>query len=61
MLITLRMGAFDCTSIQRQCNDKMGSKCNSNSIIVVNYNINNKNNDNNTNKVIIIMKVKQQL
>ena len=35
------------------------SKCNSNSIVVVNYNINNKNNYNNTNKVIIVMKVEQ--
>ena len=37
----------------------MGSKCNSNSIIVVNYNIDNNSNDNNTNKVIIAMKVEQ--
>ena len=34
----------------------MGSRCNSNCIFVVNYNINNKNNDNNTNKIIKVMK-----
>ena len=34
----------------------MGSRCNSNRIFVVNYNINNKSNDNNTNKMIKVMK-----
>ena len=53
------MGVFECTSIQRQFKDKMGSRCNSNSIIIVNYSINNKNNDNNTNKMIIVMKEEQ--
>ena len=38
----------------------MGSKYNSNSIVMVNYNINNKNNNNNTNKVIIVMKKVEQ-
>ena len=33
--------------------DKMGSKCNSNCIFVVNYNINN---NNNTNQIIKVMK-----
>ena len=37
----------------------MSSKCNSNSIIIVDYNINNKNNGNNTNKVITVVKVEQ--
>ena len=34
----------------------MGSRCNSNCIFVVNYNINSKNNDNNTNKMIKVIK-----
>ena len=34
----------------------MGSRCNSNCIFVVNYNINNKNNDNNTTKMIKVIK-----
>ena len=38
--------------VEIQFKDKMGSNCNSNSIIVVDYNINNKNNGNNTIKVI---------
>ena len=42
------MVVLECTSIQRQFTDKVGSKHNSNGIIVVNCNINNKNNDNNT-------------
>ena len=51
--------------MQRQFKDKMGSKYNSNSIVMVNYNINNKNNNNNnnnnnTNKVIIVMKKVEQ-
>ena len=46
-------------SIQKQFKDKVGNKCNSNSIVVVNQNINNKNNDENTNKVIIVMKVER--
>ena len=60
------MGLFECTSLQRQFKDKMGSKYNSNSIVMVNYNINNKNNNNNnnnnnnTNKVIIVMKKVEQ-
>ena len=37
----------------------MSSTCNSNSIIIVDYNINNKNNGNNTNKVITVVKVEQ--
>ena len=37
------MRVFECTSIQRQFRDKMGSKCNSNSIVIVNYIINNRN------------------
>ena len=52
------MRVFECTSIQRQFRDKLGSKCNSNSIVIVNYNINNRNN-NNTNKVITVIKVEQ--
>ena len=47
-------------SMQKQFKDKVGNKCNSNSIVVVNWNINNKNNDDNTNKVIIVMKVVEQ-
>ena len=56
------MGLFEGTSLQRQFKDKMGSKYNSNSIVMVNYNINNKNNNNNnnTNKVIIVMKKVEQ-
>ena len=56
------MRVFECTSIQRQFKEKIGIKCNSNSIIIGNYNIDNKNNDdndNNTYKVIIVMKVEQ--
>ena len=44
----------------RQFKDKMGSKYNSNSFVMVNYNINNKNNNKNTNKVIIVMKKVEQ-
>ena len=54
------MKVFECTRIQRQLKDKKGSKCNSNSSVVGNYNINNKNNDNNDNNtynMIIVMKV----
>ena len=53
------MGVFECTSIQMQFNDKMGNIWNSNSIIIVNFNITNKNNDNNTNNMIIVMKMEQ--
>ena len=53
------MEVFECTSIQRHFKDKMGSRRNSSSIIVVNYNIDNKNNDNNTNRMIKVMKVEQ--
>ena len=53
------MEVFGCTLTQRQFKDKMGSKCNSNSIIVVDYKIINKNNYNNPNKVIIVVKVEQ--
>ena len=31
------IGVFECTSIQRQFKDRLGSRCNSNSIIIVNY------------------------
>ena len=53
------MGVFKCISIKKQFKDKMGSKCNSKSVTVVNHNINKKNNDNNTYKVIIVIKVEQ--
>ena len=51
LLLSKKLGirVFECTSIQRQFKEKIGSECNSNSIIVGNYNINNKNNDNNDN------------
>ena len=42
-----------------QFKDKMGNIWNSNSIIIVNFNITNKNNDNNTNNMIIVMKMEQ--
>ena len=51
------MEVFECTSIQRQLKGKCKVKRNSSSIA----NVHNKNNDNNRNKVIIIMKVEQQL
>ena len=53
------MGVFECTSIQMQFKYKMRNIWNSNSIIIVNFNITNKNNNNNTNNVIIVMKVEQ--
>ena len=52
------MRVFECTSKQRKFKE-MRSKCNSYSIIIVDYNINNKNNGNNTNKVITVVKMEQ--